>query len=60
MTSSEYKQKLEVIEFWLDGISSEMIHIKKNKPTKKVVLENLDQWVNTLDNIKGIIDYGIV
>ncbi len=57
MTTKELNDKLEVIDFWLEGMEIEMTQIQKNKPTKKIVLENLDQWINTLNNIKGIINY---
>jgi hypothetical protein len=57
MTTKELSDKLEVIDFWLEGMEIEMTQIQKNKPTKKIVLENLDQWINTLNNIKGIINY---
>jgi hypothetical protein len=57
MTTKELSDKLEVIDFWLEGMQIEMNQIQKNKPTKKIVLENLDQWINTLNNIKGIINY---
>ncbi len=50
-------EKLEVIDFWTDGMLAEMKKIKKDTPVKKIVLENLDQWINTLNNIKGIIEY---
>jgi hypothetical protein len=56
----ELNDKLEVIDFWLEGMELEMTQIQNNKPTKKIVLENLDQWINTLNNIKGIIEYGTI
>jgi hypothetical protein len=60
MTMKELNDKLEVIDFWLEGMELEMTQIQNNKPTKKIVLENLDQWINTLNNIKGIIEYGTI
>jgi hypothetical protein len=60
MTTKELNDKLEVIDFWLEGMELEMTQIQNNKPTKKIVLENLDQWINTLNNIKGIIEYGTI
>lgn len=51
----ELSDKLEVISFWLEGMELEMEEIQKKNPTKKAVIENLDQWINTLNNIKGII-----
>jgi len=56
----ELNDKLEVIDFCLEGMELEMTQIQNNKPTKKIVLENLDQWINTLNNIKGIIEYGTI
>ena len=60
MTMKELNDKLEVIDFQLEGMELEMTQIQNNKPTKKIVLENLDQWINTLNNIKGIIEYGTI
>ncbi len=60
MTTKDLSDKLEVIDFWIEGMEIEMTQIQKNKPTKKIVLENLDQWINTLNNIKGIIEYGVI
>jgi hypothetical protein len=52
--------RLEGVKYFLEAMEAEMEHIQKENPVKKRVMENLDQWLNTIENIKGIIDYGTI
>ena len=52
--------RLEGVKYFLEAMEAEMEYIQKENPVKKRVMENLDQWLNTIENIKGIIDYGAI
>jgi hypothetical protein len=52
--------RLEGVKYFLEAMEAEMEYIQKENPVKKRVMENLDQWLNTIENIKGIIDYGTI
>ncbi len=58
MSKTNENLQLEGVKYFIEAMEAEMEYIRKNKPTKKEVLENLDQWLNTIENIKGIIDHG--
>jgi len=51
------KDKIEGALFFIEHMLVEMKDIKKRAPTKKEVIDNLDQWMNTIETIKGIIKY---
>jgi len=46
--------KLEAIKFFAESVIHEMAYIKKMSPTKKEVMDNLDQWLNTIATIVEI------
>ena len=60
MSQTKNDIRLEGVKYFLEAMEAEMEYIQKENPVKKRVMENLDQWLNTIDNIKGIIDYGTI
>lgn len=60
MSQTKNDIRLEGVKYFLEAMESEMEYIQKENPVKKRVMENLDQWLNTIENIKGIIDYGTI
>tara|TARA_R110002167_G_C12533055_1_gene639303 strand:+ start:523 stop:699 length:177 start_codon:yes stop_codon:yes gene_type:complete len=49
--------RLEGVLYFLEAMEAEMKHIQEVSPYKKEVMANLDQWLNTIENIKGITQY---
>ena len=60
MSQAKSDIRLEGVKYFLEAMEAEMEYIQKENPVKKRVMENLDQWLNTIENIKGIIDYGTI
>mgnify|MGYP000025344046 FL=1 len=60
MSQTKSDIRLEGVKYFLEAMEAEMEYIQKENPVKKRVMENLDQWLNTIENIKGIIDYGTI
>ena len=60
MSQTKNDIRLEGVKYFLEAMEAEMEYIQKESPVKKRVMENLDQWLNTIENIKGIIDYGTI
>ena len=60
MSQTKSDIRLEGVKYFLEAMEAEMEYIQKENPIKKRVMENLDQWLNTIENIKGIIDYGTI
>jgi hypothetical protein len=60
MNQTKSDIRLEGVKYFLEAMEAEMEYIQKENPVKKRVMENLDQWLNTIENIKGIIDYGTI
>ena len=60
MSQTKNDIRLEGVKYFLEAMEAEMEYIQKENPVKKKVMENLDQWLNTIENIKGIIDYGAI
>jgi hypothetical protein len=60
MNQTKNDIRLEGVKYFLEAMEAEMEYIQKENPVKKRVMENLDQWLNTIENIKGIIDYGTI
>ena len=60
MSQTKSDIRLEGVKYFLEAMKAEMEYIQKENPVKKRVMENLDQWLNTIENIKGIIDYGTI
>jgi|TARA_R110000796_G_scaffold175835_1_gene292800 hypothetical protein len=60
MSQTKNDIRLEGVKYFLEAMEAEMEYIQKENPVKKRVMENLDQWLNTIENIKGIIDYGAI
>tara|TARA_R110000803_G_scaffold40908_2_gene88138 strand:- start:2519 stop:2701 length:183 start_codon:yes stop_codon:yes gene_type:complete len=60
MSQTKNDIRLEGVKYFLEAMEAEMEYIQKESPVKKRVMENLDQWLNTIENIKGIIDYGAI
>ena len=60
MSQTKSNIRLEGVKYFLEAMEAEMEYIQKENPVKKRVMENLDQWLNTIENIKGIIDYGTI
>lgn len=60
MNQTKNDIRLEGVKYFLEAMEAEMEYIQKENPVKKRVMENLDQWLNTIENIKGIIDYGAI
>jgi len=60
MSQTKSDIRLEGVKYFLEAMEAEMEYIQKESPVKKRVMENLDQWLNTIENIKGIIDYGTI
>jgi|TARA_R110000782_G_scaffold177794_3_gene268722 hypothetical protein len=60
MSQTKNDIRLEGVKYFLEAMEAEMEYIQKENPVKKRVMENLDQWLNTIENIKGIIDYGTI
>ena len=60
MSQTKSDIRLEGVKYFLEAMEAEMEYIQKENPVKKRVMENLDQWLNTIENIKGIIDYGAI
>lgn len=60
MSQTKSDIRLEGVKYFLEAMEAEMEYIQKENPVKKRVMENLDQWLNTIQNIKGIIDYGTI
>ena len=60
MSQTKNDIRLEGVKDFLEAMEAEMEYIQKENPVKKRVMENLDQWLNTIENIKGIIDYGTI
>jgi len=60
MSQTRNDIRLEGVKYFLEAMEAEMEYIQKENPVKKRVMENLDQWLNTIENIKGIIDYGTI
>jgi hypothetical protein len=60
MSQTKSDIRLEGVKYFFEAMEAEMEYIQKENPVKKRVMENLDQWLNTIENIKGIIDYGTI
>ncbi len=45
----------EVIDHFVTEMQSSMLYIKSNIRTKKEVMDNLDQWLSTIDGIKDAL-----
>ena len=54
MQNQKNDERLEGVLYFLEAMEAEMKYVKKHNPSKKEVLLNLDQWLNTIDNIRGI------
>jgi hypothetical protein len=50
------KDRLAAIKFFGEEIKYTMMQTRKNAPTKKLVLENLDSWINIIETIIGITE----
>ena len=60
MSQTKNDIRLEGVKYFLEAMEAEMEYIQKENPVKNRVMVNLDQWLNTIENIKGIIDYGTI
>ena len=60
MSQTKSDIRLEGVKYFLEAMEAEMEYIQKENTVKKRVMENVDQWLNTIENIKGIIDYGTI
>jgi hypothetical protein len=52
--STTIKEVLDGIEYFADELSYSLRAAKKSNPTKKMIIEYLDHWINTIETIKSI------
>jgi len=49
--------RLDAIGFFANELRSSMQIIRGRSPTKKAIIDNLDQWINIVETIKQISEH---
>jgi len=50
-------ERLNAIGFFANELRYSMQIIRGRSPTKKAIIDNLDQWINTIETIKQISEH---
>ena len=52
----DINKRAEASVFFIESVLAEVRHINKNSPTKKIVMDHLASWENTLETVKSILN----
>ena len=51
---NDIKDRMAAIDFFAEELRISLKLIRGRAPTRKIILDNLDQWISTIETIKQI------